>query len=77
MFKEAVTNVIKHAACTEAGITLAIEHGVLRLEIRDNGRGFDPASPDRGPRIGQPAQPGGCSREGRSRLSPRREPAQP
>ena len=44
MFKEAVTNIIKHAACTEAVITLAIEHGVLRLEIRDNGRGFDLAS---------------------------------
>ena len=44
MFKEAVTNVIKHAACTEAVVALAIEHGVLRLEIRDNGRGFDLAS---------------------------------
>jgi signal transduction histidine kinase/ligand-binding sensor domain-containing protein len=43
IFKEAVTNVIKHARCSEAAVTLAIDEGVLRLEIRDNGRGFDPA----------------------------------
>ena len=48
IFKEAVTNVVKHAACSDAAVTLAIEGGVLRLEIRDNGRGFDPLSPTDG-----------------------------
>ena len=48
IFKEAITNVIKHAAASEAAIRLAIDQGVLRLEIRDNGRGFDPSTPTDG-----------------------------
>jgi signal transduction histidine kinase len=48
IFKEAVTNVIKHAACDSADVTLAIEDGVLTLEVRDDGRGFDAAGPTDG-----------------------------
>jgi signal transduction histidine kinase/ligand-binding sensor domain-containing protein len=48
IFKEAVTNVVKHAACSAAAVRLAIDGGMLRLEIRDNGRGFDPLSPSDG-----------------------------
>ena len=48
IFKEAVTNIVKHAACSEVSVRLAIESGVLRLELHDNGQGFDPASPTDG-----------------------------
>ncbi len=42
IFKEAATNIARHAAATEVAIKLALEAGWLRLEISDNGRGFDP-----------------------------------
>ena len=48
IFKEAVTNIIKHAACSEVSVKLAIESGVLRLELLDNGQGFDPRTPTDG-----------------------------
>ena len=48
IFKEAVTNIIKHAACSEVSVRLAIEGGVLRLELHDNGQGFDPLTPTDG-----------------------------
>ncbi|MFF0270456.1 response regulator [Kribbella sp. NPDC004536] len=34
---EALTNVIRHSSATTAGVRLAVEHGRLRLEVRDNG----------------------------------------
>ena len=36
---------MKHSGCSEAVIRLAIQGGVLRLELRDNGKGFDPSLP--------------------------------
>jgi signal transduction histidine kinase/ligand-binding sensor domain-containing protein len=48
IFKEAVNNIVKHAACTEVAMTLAIDVHVLRLELHDNGRGFDPLMPNEG-----------------------------
>jgi PAS domain S-box-containing protein len=42
IFKEAVNNVLRHAACTEAEIDLTLAGGSLRLRLSDNGRGFDP-----------------------------------
>jgi signal transduction histidine kinase len=45
IFKEAVNNIVKHSGCSEVVIRLAIEGGVLRLELRDNGKGFDPSVP--------------------------------
>ena len=40
--KEALNNVLKHAAATEARISLAVAEKKLTLTIIDNGRGFDP-----------------------------------
>ena len=45
IFKEAVNNTVKHSGCSEAAIRLAIHDGTLQLELRDNGKGFDPALP--------------------------------
>ncbi len=42
--QEALTNVLKHARAREVTISLAFGEGSIRLEICDNGRGFDPAT---------------------------------
>jgi signal transduction histidine kinase len=44
-FKEAVTNVARHAAATKVEIEVTLDGRRLSLWIRDNGRGFDPESP--------------------------------
>lgn len=43
-FREVVTNVVKHAAATEVSLTVAVENGLLRIAIQDNGRGIGPRS---------------------------------
>ena len=43
-FKEALTNVARHAGATEVTVRLAVGPEWLQLEIRDNGRGFTPAT---------------------------------
>jgi signal transduction histidine kinase len=40
--QEALTNVAKHAQCTEVRVELSDAEGVLTLEITDNGRGIQP-----------------------------------
>jgi signal transduction histidine kinase len=40
--QEAINNTIKHAHATELGISLEIDEDWLVLEVRDNGRGFNP-----------------------------------
>jgi signal transduction histidine kinase/ligand-binding sensor domain-containing protein len=44
IFKEAVSNIIKHAAASEVKIELGVGGETLRLEISDNGCGFEPAA---------------------------------
>jgi len=41
--KEATHNVIKYAGATEITLGVALENGELRVWIKDNGAGFDPA----------------------------------
>lgn len=43
IFKECLHNLVRHAQATEADITVRFQGGWLEMEIRDNGRGFDPA----------------------------------
>jgi signal transduction histidine kinase len=45
IFKESLNNIVKHSACSEVAIALAVEDSVLRLDVRDNGKGFDPLAP--------------------------------
>jgi signal transduction histidine kinase/ligand-binding sensor domain-containing protein len=40
---EALTNARKHAACRTVRVTCAYGRRALRFEVRDDGRGFDPA----------------------------------
>jgi signal transduction histidine kinase/sugar lactone lactonase YvrE len=45
IFKEALNNIVKHSASSEVVVKLAVDGAVLRLELHDNGRGFDPQAP--------------------------------
>ena len=44
-FKEALHNVVKHAAANEVRVELKWESARLSLQVADNGRGFDPTTP--------------------------------
>jgi signal transduction histidine kinase len=39
--QEAITNAVRHANATRIDVDLSRENGNLRLQVRDNGRGFD------------------------------------
>ena len=41
IFKEALNNIVRHAAATEAVIRVEQEDGIFSLEIKDNGKGFE------------------------------------
>jgi signal transduction histidine kinase len=45
--QEALANVAKHAGATRVGLTLSYMDHQLALDIRDDGRGFDPGHPVR------------------------------
>jgi signal transduction histidine kinase len=42
--REALLNVQKHAGASEAHVRVEAQHGEVLLEVRDNGRGFDPTA---------------------------------
>jgi signal transduction histidine kinase len=46
--KEAIHNVIKHGHATEIQVHIQHVNGVLRIQVSDNGCGFDPAAQARG-----------------------------
>jgi signal transduction histidine kinase len=43
--REALSNVVRHAGATRATIAVATTDGELRLEVADDGAGFDPSAP--------------------------------
>ena len=43
--QEAVTNILKHSAATEAAVVVKKQASAVSVSIRDNGKGFDPARP--------------------------------
>ena len=42
VFKEMVSNAVKHSGCTELKISLSVKENNLELVVSDNGNGFDP-----------------------------------
>jgi signal transduction histidine kinase/ligand-binding sensor domain-containing protein len=48
IMKEALQNVHKHANATQVDVKLIIESSLLTIEVKDNGRGFDPHNISRG-----------------------------
>jgi signal transduction histidine kinase/ligand-binding sensor domain-containing protein len=45
IFKEAVNNIVKHSQATAVAISFDVAGDHLRLQLRDNGKGFVPPSP--------------------------------
>jgi signal transduction histidine kinase len=45
-FKEALTNVVRHAGASEVLLYVRAQNGELTLNVSDNGRGFSPAAPN-------------------------------
>ena len=41
--QEALHNIVKHAHASQVGLSLTCDKERLRLEIKDNGQGFDPS----------------------------------
>src|SRR6185295_9490496 len=41
LFQEALANILKHAGASRVDVRLAVDAETVRLEIQDNGRGFD------------------------------------
>lgn len=48
LFKEAINNAAKYSGASDVWVTVGAKNGGLHLEVRDNGRGFDPAIVRRG-----------------------------
>ncbi|WP_298717585.1 ATP-binding protein [Chitinophaga sp.] len=44
IIQEAMNNIIRHAAATEAIVQLGYDNGILTLTVEDNGKGFDPST---------------------------------
>ena len=40
--QEALNNIVRHAEATETIIELSVQHEIIRLVIKDDGKGFDP-----------------------------------
>ena len=43
--REALSNIARHAAADRASVSLVADNGKIRLELADDGRGFDPRQP--------------------------------
>jgi signal transduction histidine kinase len=50
ILQEALTNVAKHAAASRVQVRLEEEGALVRMIVRDDGRGFDPVVQDRASR---------------------------
>jgi signal transduction histidine kinase len=48
IFKEAVNNAVKYAGCYTLHVNINYENGSIRMVIKDDGKGFDPANVRRG-----------------------------
>ena len=47
IFKESVNNAARHAACSAVSIQIQASATHIQLTVRDNGKGFDPRTPDK------------------------------
>jgi len=48
LVQEALTNVAKHARASKVRVSVQETDGEIRVEVRDDGAGFDPDAVDRG-----------------------------
>ncbi len=66
-YKEALNNVVKHAAASEVRIGFELQESSLRLVVEDNGKGFDPATVTGEPESGSGRFSGGNGLESMTR----------
>ena len=67
--QEALTNIAKQAHAESVQIRVGLDFDVVRVEVRDDGRGFDPGGPRRRVRPGRHARARGArTRSARDRL---------
>lgn len=45
LLQEALTNVVKHSGASRVDVTVRYVDAQLHVDVRDNGRGFDPTRP--------------------------------
>ncbi|MCB0277187.1 MAG: ATP-binding protein [Calditrichaeota bacterium] len=45
IFKEIITNIVKHADCRQVSINIELNHHQMEMRIADDGKGFDPGQP--------------------------------
>lgn len=50
--QESLNNIVRHAGAGQVGLEFDIDGGTASLRVRDDGRGFDPESVDRGAHFG-------------------------
>jgi len=43
IFKESLTNAVRHSGCSTVWVDLSIEHDAIAFLLRDDGKGFDPS----------------------------------
>jgi signal transduction histidine kinase len=43
LMKEAITNTVRHAHCTQVSLGISVDAGRLGITLQDNGQGFDHA----------------------------------
>ncbi|NOS72854.1 MAG: hypothetical protein HOP33_23375 [Verrucomicrobia bacterium] len=67
-FKETLHNAVKHSGASEVRVALQLVPGGFKLQIADNGRGFDPKRLNSNPDKNRPS-PGNGLRSLRSRLA--------
>lgn len=48
LVQETLSNAAKHARAERVGVRVAVDHDVVRVEVTDDGRGFDPGAPTEG-----------------------------
>jgi signal transduction histidine kinase/ligand-binding sensor domain-containing protein len=48
IYKEALNNIVKYAECKNVWIEMKLNHSTVYLKIKDDGKGFNTATPDRG-----------------------------
>ena len=41
IFKEMLTNTVRHSQASQLDVILDVEDGILKLIVQDNGKGFD------------------------------------
>jgi signal transduction histidine kinase len=48
IIREAISNVIRHAEASQVSVIVSLEKGIIRIEVQDDGKGFEPSEKTEG-----------------------------